>query len=437
MSRQDNGGGEPRIEFLRGAPDWRVLAATALAACLLYWPYLTLPPLVDDYGHVRLAEIYGPPEGWKQLFADPLYRCRATSLWLTAATVKLAGFSVLAFHLSGLLLHILNSWLVYALGACRWIGWRASAIAAFVFAANERPHEAVIWYASVHELLVFAFVCLALLAWIRWLEGGRPAWLGAVAPGWLLALLSKESAVALAILLPAAALLYPGRRKAAAATFLAGIVSTAAYFWLAWSGQAGHQHFHDGTFRLGLHFAPVLVNSAARGLGLWGWLALAALWMLRRGVRWPLAAFGGLWFLGALLPYAFLTYMPRIPSRHHYLASAGMALLVAAAAAAALARSQRPRLTGALLAAAFLLHNGLYLWTYKRAQFEQRAEVTEALLRMVAQRPGEPVLLECPLLTAYEARMAVYYRLGLDISLVREEPEPGRELRVYRCPQPR
>lgn len=435
MSRHDSGAA-PK-EVLRDAPDWRVLAATALAALFVYWPYLTLPPLVDDYGHVRLAEIYGVPAGWKQLFADPLYRCRATSLWLTAATVKLAGFSVLAFHLGSLLLHILNSWLVYALGACRWIGWRASAIAAFVFAANERPHEAVIWYASVHELLVFAFACLALIAWIRWLEGGGRAWLAAVAACWLLALLSKESAVALSFLLPAAALLYPGRRKAAAATFLAGIVSTAAYFWLAWSGQAGHQHFHDGTFRLGLHFIPVVLNSAARGLGLWGWLAVAALWVLRRGARWPLAAFGGLWFLGALLPYAFLTYMPRIPSRHHYLASAGMALLVATAAVMMLARWRRPRLAGGLLAAAFLLHNGPYLWTYKRAQFEQRAEVTEALLRMVAERPGEPVLLECPLLTAYEARMAVYYRLGMDVSLIREEPEPGRELRVYRCPQPR
>jgi hypothetical protein len=437
VSRQDNGGRAPQAEFLRGAPDWRVPAATALAACLLYWPFLTLPPLVDDYGHVRLAEIYGAPEGWKELFADPLYRCRATSLWLTAATVKLAGFSIPAFHASGLLLHILNSWLVYALGACRWIGWRASAVAAFVFAANERPHEAVIWYASVHELLVFAFVCLALLGWIRWLEGGGGKWLGAVAGCWLLALLSKESAVVLALLLPAAALLYPERRKAAAVTFLAGAVSGAVYFWLAWSGQARHQHFHDGTFHLGPHFAPVLLNSAARGLGVWGWLAAGSLWVLRRGARRPLAEFAALWFAGALLPYAFLTYMPRIPSRHHYLASAGMALLAASAAVAALARSKRPRLAGGLLAAAFLLHNGLYLWTYKRAQFGQRAEVTEALLRMVAARPGEPVLLRCPLLTAYEARMAVHYRLGLDISLIREEPEPGRELRVYSCPQAR
>ncbi|MCX7603144.1 MAG: glycosyltransferase family 39 protein, partial [Bryobacteraceae bacterium] len=332
MSRQQSGGAEPRMGFLRDGPDWRVPAATALAVLFVYWPYINLPPLVDDYGHIRLAQIYGVPEGWTQLFADPLYRCRATSLWLTAATLKLFGFSIPAFHASGLLLHILNTWLVYALGACRWIGWRASAIAALVFAANERPHEAVIWYASLHELLVFAFTAGAVLAWARWLERGRARWLAVVAACWLMALLSKESGVVLAALLPAMALLSPGRRRAAAAAFLLGAVSSGAYFWLAWSGQAQHQHFHDGTFQLGLHFAPVLLNSAARGLGIWGGLAVLALWIWRSAAPRPLAAFASVWYFAALLPYAFLTYMPRIPSRHHYLASAGMALLVAAAA---------------------------------------------------------------------------------------------------------
>jgi len=432
VSRQQGGAG-PHGDFLSEAPDWRVLAATAFAVVFVYWPYLSLPPLVDDYGHTRLAELYGTPQGWKDLFADPLYRCRATSLWLTAATLRLFGYSTAAFNATGLLLHILNSWLVYALGACRWVGWRASAMAAFVFAVNERPHEAVIWYASVHELLVFAFVLLALLGWIRWLEGGRAAWLAAAAAGWLLALLSKESGVVLTLLLPAAALLYPGRRLAAVLTFSVGIVSTALYFWLAWSGQAQHQHFHDGTFRLGLHFARTLLNSAVRGLWIWGGLSLAALRLWRRSAPWRMAAFGAVWFTGALLPYAFLTYMPRIPSRHHYLASAGMALLAAAAALAALRHAPRPRLAAGALAAAFLLHNAVYLWTYKRTQFLERAEVTERLLRMVAERPQEPVLLRCPLLTSYEARMAVYYRLRLDISLIRDEPEPGRPMRVYEC----
>lgn len=415
---------------------WHALLALATVAFVVYGPFLSLPPLVDDYGHTRLAERYGPWHGWGELFGDPLYRCRSTSLWLTAALFGVTGFSITAFHLASLVLHLLNSWLVYALGCCRWIGWTAAAAAAFVFAANERPHEAVIWFASIHEPLVMAFVLAALLAWLRWLEGGSRAWLAAVAAAWLLALLSKESGVVLAALLPAAALPYPGRWKAAAWALAAGILSTAVYFWLAWAGQAEHQHFHDGTFAPGWHFVPTLARSVPRGLGIWGILAAVLTVFWRRNAPWKAASFAAFWYLAALMPYAFLTYMPRIPSRHHYLASAGMALLAGLAAALALSRVSRVKVAAAALAAVFLLHNGLYLWLYKRPQFVQRAEVTEGLLRMVAEQPSERVLLRCPLLPLYEARMAVYYRLGLDPMPLLTEEEGEGATRVYTCGLP-
>lgn len=415
---------------------WQVLLGLALAVLAVYAPFLALPPLVDDYGHTRLAERYGPPQGWGELFRDPLYRCRATSLWLTAALLGWAGFSITVFHLASLVLHTWNAWLVYALGSCRWIGWTASAAAALVFAANERPHEALVWFASIHEPLVMAFVLCALLAWIRWLEGGSPRWLAAVAAAWLLALLSKESGVVLAALLPAAALLYPGRWKAAAWALAGGVLSTAVYFWLAWAGQAEHQHFHDGTFALGWHFMPTLARSVPRGLGVWGVLGVAWIAFWRQIAPWRAALFAGLWYAAALMPYAFLTYMPRIPSRHHYLASGGMALLAGLATALLISRVRRPRAAAAALAAVFLLHNALYLWLYKRPQFLERAEVTEGLVRMVAAAPRERVLMRCPLLPLYEARMAVYYRLGLDPMPLLTEDENEGAPRVYTCGLP-
>jgi hypothetical membrane protein len=421
------------------APAWRhwhVLLALAAVAFAVYAPFLTMPPLVDDYGHARLAERYGPVDGWGELFRDPLYRCRATSLWLTAALLELAGFSTTAFHLASLALHALNAWLLYALGSCRWIGWTAAAAAALVFTANERPHEAVIWFASIHEPLVMAFVLCALLAWLRWLEGGSRLWLLAVAAAWVLALLSKESGVALAALLPAAALLYPGRRKAAAWALAAGVLSTAVYFWLAWAGQAEHQHFHDGTFSLGWHFVPALARSVPRGLGVWGVFAIVFALMWRKDTPWRTVFFAAFWYVSALMPYAFLTYMPRIPSRHHYLASAGMALLAGLAAALLLSRAPRAKVAAAALAAVFLLHNALYLWLYKRPQFVARAEVTEALVRMVARNPREKVLLRCPLLPLYEARMAVYYRLGLNPMPLLAEDESEGAAQVYTCGLP-
>jgi hypothetical protein len=146
--------------------------------------------------------------------------------------------------------------------------------------------------------------------------------------------------------------------------------------------------------------------------------------------------FAGVWYVAALMPYAFLTYMPRIPSRHHYLASGGMALLAGLAAVLLLAKVKRPRALAAALAAAFFLHNALYLWLYKRPQFVQRAEVTEGLLRMVAANPQEKVLLRCPLLPLYEARMAVYYRLGLNPMPLLTEDEGDGAARVYTCGLP-
>lgn len=415
---------------------WQALAALAFVAVLVYAPFVNLPPLVDDYGHARLAERYGPVQGWGELSRDPLYRCRSTALWVTAAALYLAGFSHAVFHAIGMALHVLNAWLIYALGACRWIGWPVAGAAALVFAANERPHEAVIWFASIHEPLVFAFVLGALLAWLRWLEGDAARWLGAVAACWLLALLSKESGVVLACLLPFAALLYPARVRAAAWALAAGIVSTGVYFWLAWAGQGQHQHFHDGTFELGWHFVPTMARSVPRGLGLWGALAVAALFWFRQRAAWRGAALGAVWYLAALMPYAFLTYMPRIPSRHHYLASGGMALLAGLAAVLALSRLRRPRAAAAAMAAAFLLHNALYLWLYKKPQFHARAEVTEGLVRMVAEHPGERVLLRCPLLPLHEAQMAVHYRIGADSAGQVTEDETAGAALVYTCGLP-
>lgn len=417
-----------------GAGHGLILVVLAVAAAVTYLPFAALPPLQDDYGHVRLAEQYGAPSGWGSLLGDPLYRCRATSLLWTAATLHLFGYSNLIFHVSAVLLHALNAWLLYALGFCRWVGWRMSAAAALVFAVRERHHEAVIWYASIHELLVFAFVLLAVLAWVRWLEGGTRWWWAATGAAWILALASKESGILLAWLLPVLALCYPGRRKAAAVVLVLGVVSTGAYFLWAFEQQEQHQHFHDGTFRFGPHFLRTALNSVVRGLWVWGALSLAALWVCRAAVRRQTVLLALAWFGAAMVPYLFLTYMPRIPSRHHYLASAGFALLAGAALWAVLGRVRRPRLVAAVVAVLFLLHNWVYLWTYKRVQFEQRAELLEGIVRMVREEPGRPVVVRCREVLLNEARLAVHYRLRLDGAALVLPDSPGAGGRVYTCP---
>src|SRR5499427_1751549 len=182
----------------------RVAMLIVLLSVAIYLPFLTIPLLPDDYLQVTLARTYGPVSAWGALAEDPLYRSRATSLVLTYWTETVFGFSRLAFGISSILLHAVNALLVYALGAARRIGWRLSALTAIFFVLQERYHEAVIWYSALPELLAFCFGLLTLLFWVGWLHSKGTtvlAWVGALAC-FCLALLSKESAVSVVLLMP-------------------------------------------------------------------------------------------------------------------------------------------------------------------------------------------------------------------------------------------
>ena len=111
----------------------RVVATLAALAGLAILPYifaLRLPFIADDYLQIRLAREYGPVSGWPALAADPLYRCRATSLVLTYWTEHVFGLDPLAYNWSSVLLHVLNTWLVYALGFWRPLGYELAGWAA-------------------------------------------------------------------------------------------------------------------------------------------------------------------------------------------------------------------------------------------------------------------------------------------------------------------
>ena len=105
------------------------------------------------------------------------------------------------------------------------------------------------------------------------------------------------------------------------------------------------------------------------------------------------------------MPYSFLTYSTQIPSRQIYLASAGLALLVGLA----LAQCEGRRFA-TLVFAAMLVHNTLYLWARKHAQFVERAAPTTQLIEFARRTPGA-IWMQCfplPEIVADEAlRLAV------------------------------
>ena len=379
------------------------LAAVAL---LVYAPSLTIPLIADDYPNIAQALTYGAPDGAGTLLHDAQFRMRATSYWAMYGLWQIAGLTPSVYHAASVLLHIANTWLVFFVVAA-WPRMRSAAFwtAAF-FAVLECHQEAVMWFSAINELLMFFFGMASLWCWRHASDEGQSAWLKELAGVFLfaLALLSKESAI---FLLPLFLMVLEPKqwrhRLPRLAPYLAlvllGVASIA-------QSRSNSFRFTDGSFSLYAPFWITWPRSFARLLWIWGWPTLLVLVAsgdarLRRGVLLALA-----WIGIALVPYSFLTYSTQIPSRQVYFASAGLALLVGLA----LARYQGHRIA-AVVFALMLVHNTVYLWTKKRAQFVERAAPTEQLIRFARRTPGA-IWVRCFPLAEITAGQAVRLATG-------------------------
>ncbi|MEO8371666.1 MAG: hypothetical protein ABI806_20935, partial [Candidatus Solibacter sp.] len=299
---------------------------------LAYGRALSLPFISDDYLQIKLARDYGSISNWGALAHDALYRCRATSLVLTYWLDGAIGLTPLYYNLASLLLHVVDSLLVFALGMWRPVGWRVAGLAACFFAVSQRHSEAVVWFSAVPELLVFFFVVGCFLFWIRWLNTrSAPILTYAGALGcYLLALLSKESEVAVVPLCVLAVLVHPARPLRKLWGMAPFALIAGAYFGLDYAARQTHLHFNDGTFSLSAPFVETLLRSMGGLLWVWGFVSLLVLFTKTARPWRPLLMLAAVWMAVTLLPYSFLTYMPRVPSRHTYMASVGLSFIVAA-----------------------------------------------------------------------------------------------------------
>ena len=379
------------------------LAAVALVA---YAPSLTIPLIADDYPDLAQSFTYGSPAGVGTLLHDAQFRLRATKFWVMDCLWQVAGFTPPVFRAASLALHIANTWLVLFVAAA-WPRMRPAAFwAAAFFAVHEGHQEAVMWLSAITELLMFLFGMASLWCFLSASDSNRPSRLKELAGVVLfsLALLSKETAIFLLPLFVLAVEPQEWRRR------LPRLAPHVVLVLLALASIAQSRsnsfRFHDGSFSLHAPFWLSWPHSFARLLWIWGWAALLALFLsgdrrFRRGAVVALA-----WIGIALVPYSFLTYSTAIPSRLIYLASAGLALLVGLA----LAEYQGRRIAAAVFAL-MLLHNTVYLWTKKRAQFVERAAPTDQLIRFARHTPGA-IWVECFPLPPIDAEEAVRLATG-------------------------
>jgi hypothetical protein len=362
-----------------------ILLALAGLVVVAYLPLINQPLLDDDYPYIEMARNHGP----SHVLADPLLRPRATFWTLTYLLGRFSGASPLPYYVSTVVLHILCTWLVYALGAWRIVGWRVAAVAAAFFAVHEGHQEAVMWYSATPQTLQFLFGVAALVFWVRFIEnrGGRLLYTAALG-SFLLTFVSMETAPIFAglMLLP---LWFSDSKRRTALMWpwlpFAALAAVDAWLIMVSSSSRGP----DDRFSF---LGPVwiaLPYSYARLLWIWGLLSLIAMGLLKFRRSRPLILAAVVWIPIALLPYSFLTYMRFVPSRHTYLAGLGLSWIVGAAFWALYARLNRyQRPIGAVVLAGVLAVNIGTLWTRKRRQFLERAAPTEALVELVRRTPG-------------------------------------------------
>jgi hypothetical protein len=381
------------MAFMSPRRGW-VLSVLALLAIVAYAPALTQPFIEDDYPNIVLAQHYGPLSGWPTMLADPVFRLRTTGWLLLYGLNRAFGMHAAAYYAASILLHVISAWLVYAMGVWRRLGFRLTACAAAFFAVYEGHQEAVMWVSAANETLMAGFGLAALICWIRFLEGGKWAWYAGSIVSMCAALLSKESAV---ILVPLLALpLLFDRRPWPKPTYLIPIAAMAALCaWSIFHARAISFRFQDGSFSLHAPFWLTWPNNYGRLFWIWGLIGLTAVLVWKPAGYRTVLFIGASWAGIALLPYSFLTYSNRIPSRQTYLASVGIAIIVGLALLALYDRywSTRPALVMAVCTV-ILVQNVTYLWTKKRSQFLARAAPTERLIALARSNPG-PIYVRC------------------------------------------
>ena len=382
---------EARRSVVYLSPKRRMLLFLLLGvlAAVPYLPVLVQPLISDDYVQIDLGRKYGPMAAWGELFADPLYRCRATSIVMTHWTEELFGTTPFPYYASSLFLHVVNTWLLLFVGRRLGLGEVRPYLASVFFAVYQGHQEAVMWYAAIPELLLFFFCGCFLLAWNWYLL--RESWgrYGLALACFGMALLSKEAAV---VLVPiAAAMSYQRGRSMLRVAPLA--VLAAIYTAAIFAAASNHLHLNDGTFSWGAPFVMTWARSIWRMFWIWGLLGVIAIALWRR-IAWRSLAPAALWISVAILPFSFLLYMPVVPSRHTYLASAGIGFFVAAGLLAARTRYRAQRWVMPLLLGVMAVHDIGYIWVKKGPKFLARAAATEELVRL-ARSTDELIYITC------------------------------------------
>ncbi len=195
----------------RRLPRWAVATTLAGSIFTVYAPALQSGFFWDDFDFARpitlgewLFTFYGT-WNWTGIGND-YYRPLIVTLF--QVDYHLYGLRPPGFHLTNILLHILNSTLV-AWFLARWVRWKWALAGATFFALHPMAATGLAWISERTDVLATTFFLLALMAVARYLRPGSTSGLVPIGVGYAGALASKE----VAITFPAVALGFAACRR--------------------------------------------------------------------------------------------------------------------------------------------------------------------------------------------------------------------------------
>lgn len=206
-----------------------------LAVAAAFWRVLSMPLLHDSYGHVYTAGHESLPQVLRMFTSHPehgdfFFRPLGyLSFWIDA---HWAGASPLRWHAWSVFLHLLNTALVYVLARRVSFQKFASLSAALFFGLHGSRPEAVAWVAARFDLLAAFFSLLALYCATRYFE--HRIWPALLTVFTAAALLNKESAYCLPLLVPGVLLLRSRERRISIPSALVLLTCAATFLYRTW-----------------------------------------------------------------------------------------------------------------------------------------------------------------------------------------------------------
>jgi protein O-mannosyl-transferase len=158
----------------------------------------------DDQGYVTGNELIKSLsfDNIKKIFVTPVMgNYHPLTMLSYAVEYSIAGLSPFIYHLTNLLLHVLNTWLVYRVTRGLSANIVISFVTAVLFGIHPMHVESVAWISERKDVLYACFFLSSLIFYIRYVKGGGRKMLFLSLFLFLLSLLSKGQAVSLTIVL--------------------------------------------------------------------------------------------------------------------------------------------------------------------------------------------------------------------------------------------